>query len=124
MGYFLAKLDIHMNEDHHIDRHMFGTCGTVACAIGHSIAAGVVPPECVLSWRLIAEEFFVHDNSIEWSWCFDADWQTVDNTPKGAARRIYYMLRNGVPKEFEMYGEEEDFARMVPFYEYTTPEAK
>jgi hypothetical protein len=44
----------------------------------------------------------------EWMWCFDTYWAATDNTPGGAARRIEWLLKNGLPGNWEaqMMGEE------------------
>ena len=36
-------------------------------------------------------------STIAWHWCFGSEWGQCDNTPKGAAARIRYLLRHGRP---------------------------
>lgn len=74
-------------------------CGTVGCALGHGPAAGISskPHE---GWEEYSERCFVDWGSDAWEWCFAGEWQFRENTPKGAAARIYYMLEHGLPKDW------------------------
>lgn len=73
-------------------------CGTVGCAIGHGPAAGIPVIDRDNTWFWYADRVFQCDMD-EWDWCFSQDWLFVDNTPQGAAYRIYYMLDHGVPDD-------------------------
>lgn len=42
----------------------------------------------------------LEDMSVEWNWLFGSEWEDVDNTPKGAAKRIRIFLESGVPEAF------------------------
>ena len=33
-----------------------------------------------------------------WNYLFGQEWTHTDNTPKGAAQRIRYVVKNGLPK--------------------------
>lgn len=74
-------------------------CGAVACAIGHAPAAGIpaLPGEY---WAPYAVRVFelLHN---EWVWCFDGEWECIDNTPQGAAKRIRYLLAFGPPSDWK-----------------------
>lgn len=68
-------------------------CGTVACAAGHGPAAGI--EKTVEIWEHYIHINFINDEyQRELFWCFSGWWVDVDNTPKGAAKRIFYMLEN------------------------------
>jgi hypothetical protein len=87
-------------------------CGTVACAVGHGPAAGIKPSDYV-GWRhYTSEAFGARVLDPVWEWCFDARWSRKDNTPRGAAKRIFYMLENGAPPSvwnLESYANQERF---------------
>ena len=76
-------------------------CHTVACALGHGPYAGILPltAEGSRDWSDYQAEVFGLD-CFEWAWCFEAGWYRVDNTPKGAALRIFYLLDEGVPQRY------------------------
>jgi hypothetical protein len=89
------------------------SCGTVACAVGHGPAAGILVPEKMICpayaaiglprrvnwWSYSA--LFARDDSPEFEWLFSGRWSDVDNTPHGAAARIRYVLQHGAaPKGF------------------------
>lgn len=84
-------------------------CGSAGCAIGHGPYAGI-PKRGNELWveysdrALMSRE--VRTDTKCWYWCFSGDWKHTDNTPIGAARRILWMLGNGVPDEWQgqMYG--------------------
>jgi hypothetical protein len=76
-----------------------GGCGTVACALGHGPAAGVKPSDNVAGWYSYSlEAFGLPGHSTEWLWCFSDTWRQKDNTPRGAAKRIFYMLERRSPR--------------------------
>lgn len=80
-------------------------CGTSACALGHAPYVKGLP--AVEEDPIIEDHpdfdtycevvFNIHTDSDEWAWLFSQDWDDVDNTPKGAAKRIYWMLEHGLP---------------------------
>lgn len=102
-------------------RHNGGVaaCGTVACAIGHGPAAGILFED-----EDFGKTYFpgvgTLDNAPDWSkyslrfvdrqgedmafnWMFAGRWHTYDNTHRGAAARIRYYLDHGVPEGAEYY---------------------
>lgn len=81
-----------------------GTCGSAACAIGHGPAAGVPITYQDSSWQDYCDRVFIDvpRNLKMWHWCFSDSWENYDNTPRGAAQRIMYMLVYGVP--YTYYG--------------------
>lgn len=83
-------------------------CGTVGCALGWApFVDGLEPIESEyglrdLDWRTYSERITgFSTESDEWYWCFSDEWQYVDNTPKGAAKRIRYLVNYGLPKNWE-----------------------
>jgi hypothetical protein len=93
MGLFLTLNDVAINAWTTIRA---GACGTVACALGHGPAAGIILATKNADWDAYGEKAFelVFD---EWDWCFSSGWASVDNTPHGAAKRIRHLLDHGVP---------------------------
>ncbi len=80
-------------------------CGTAGCAVGHGPYAGI-PKRKGESWFAYSCRVFGlvpaddKTNAPAWNWCFDASWRGYDNTPEGAAKRIEWLLANGVPEGF------------------------
>lgn len=84
-------------------------CGTAACAVGHGPLAGIGDLQSMryTSWLAYTQQTFCDWDSCEFNWCFGCSWKPIDNTPKGAAKRIFYMLRTGqVPDMFDLSVEE------------------
>ena len=71
-------------------------CGAVACAVGHAPSAGI-PAFKNENWWDYSSRVLIDSDSLAWTWCFSGDWNGIDNTPKGAAKRILYLLDKGVP---------------------------
>ena len=77
-------------------------CDTVACAAGWGPAAGIPvdlrPGQTWVNWKQYIRENFLmpsaqpyeYDNV--YHWVFSEHWTHYDNTPKGAAARIRWML--------------------------------
>ena len=75
-------------------------CGTTACAAGYGPLAGIKPLPNE-TWHVYVSRVFTDQDSIIFNWCFAISWADVDNTPKGAAKRIELFLRNeGVPDNY------------------------
>ena len=103
---YLAKLPVGYGQFSMFDYISDGTppvdakeidCGTVACAIGHGPAAGIKAKQ-EEPWSCYEERVFALTSS-QWDWCFHSEWRFTDDTPQGAAKRILYMLENGVPDD-------------------------
>lgn len=72
-------------------------CGTVCCAVGNGPRAGIPAGRC-RNWSTYVDKFVTTDE--EYNWLFDYNWFCRDNTPKGAAYRIGYFLKCGIPSWF------------------------
>lgn len=89
-------------------------CGSGGCVIGHCVALdmenieknfmGIFGRIAYVQWS----EYFTDLNhySPEWRYLFSSSWGDIDNTRTGAAKRIRYVVKNGVPKRWkeEMIG--------------------
>jgi len=82
-------------------------CNTLGCVIGHCTILDKNPLPIMgfnqrIDFGLWSEGFTGIDvDEDEWKWCFDGDWDTIDNTPTGAAKRIEWLLNNGLPENWE-----------------------
>lgn len=90
-------------------------CGTVACAVGHGPAAGVLfrgefetiafweGKRKVPNWNTYSRRFAPTGTEM-WCWLFDSDWTEVDPHHWGAAARIRFILAgNEVPYPVSNY---------------------
>jgi hypothetical protein len=96
-------------------------CGTVGCAAGMGPFAGIKKKR-VEDWDDYCGRVFLESASREWDWCFGSSWQDIDNTPKGAARRIQYLLDKGVPDDF--YGPRSDIKTKYARVKVLKPEVE
>lgn len=88
-------------------------CGTVGCTAGHGPYAGI-PKEFGEGWgNYILRSFGVHVMDDAWDFLFSVWWSETDNTPTGAAKRILYFLKYGVP---DKYVPSENEREMVELY--------
>ncbi len=85
--------------DPHVKEAKKFPCGTVACAVGHAITAGVKNTAKYTTWWSYSDDYLLDSNSAEWDWCFEGSWSYTDDTPQGAGKRIKYLLENGLPKD-------------------------
>ena len=89
-------------------------CGTVGCALGWSpLIEGLeftdaeynVNSKDYSFYNYCDRVFNLDDNSNyrspQWDFLFSAEWTKFDNTPKGAANRIKFLVSEGVPSDFE-----------------------
>lgn len=123
------------SKEHRFDMRMFAegddaeqefqtTCGSVGCAVGHGPYAGI-PKKSAEDWFSYQRRVF-GAGSGQWVTFFSLGWVSVDNTPRGAARRILYSLANedetlshrGRAAFFEKYKKyrpkPEEFGRLSP----------
>ena len=104
----------------HMRRESQHPCGTTACAAGHlpRVEGCPLPREDELWHEYISRVTGLTVNSLlsrdyvegdreGFYWCFGSAWQNVDNTPHGAAQRIWRFLENGLPEDWmhQMTGE-------------------
>jgi hypothetical protein len=87
-------------------------CNSVGCVIGHSITLApnmvVRYPDQSIDFEEWSEEFTgIESSNNEWDWLFSSGWHGVDNSPEGAALRIEWFLKNGLPEDWneQMQGE-------------------
>lgn len=96
-------------------------CGTVACAVGHGPAAGILVPRSMLDstnglypidWVKYSGLFvglnWTHRRPQRdlWHFLFAGAWAEVDNHHYGAAARIRYILAgNPLPEDCNYYGD-------------------
>lgn len=73
-------------------------CGTVGCALGHCPYVGIPKFEHEKWWEYGLRVLGLTGKN--YSWCFDGAWACYDNTPKGAARRIAFMVDKGRLDEY------------------------
>lgn len=114
-------------------------CGTVACAVGHGPSAGVPfrkgkdfytgifrfcqdTPEP--DWDVYSTRFAPADTQV-WIFLFGCVWSGIDNTHRGAAARIRYILDgNSLPAALNDYayldctGEDEVAAILASYKKY------
>jgi len=75
-------------------------CKTVCCALGHGPYAGVPAGQDVTDWDKYCLKF-IPKNQLLRTWLFGYRWDTIDNTPKGAAYRIgHYLATGAIPEWF------------------------
>lgn len=94
--------------------HTTHQCETVGCLIGHCTILDHFEniPKTLgdINYERWSEQFFgLKCASREWKWCFAGEWSQTDNTPAGAAKRIRYLVNNGLPENWreQMLGEDE-----------------
>jgi len=77
-------------------------CGTAACGVGHGPYAGF-PIDGCRDWIDYCTKWFVDpkDDEAEFSWCFAGDWAKRDNTAIGVAKRIFWLLKHGLPDDWK-----------------------
>ena len=91
-------------------------CGTVGCALGHAPLFGFkyipmyeIHPGTLTErfnpkgerWEDFGKRVFgVSTMFRNWDWLFAGGWTIIDNTRRGAAQRIIYMLQYGVPEDW------------------------
>jgi len=92
-------------------------CGSVGCTVGTCTVLDV--ENVIKNFTDTDGEIEFGDWSVdftgllgggdEWDWCFDSAWRNTDNTPTGAALRIEWLLKYGLPENWmsQMRGREE-----------------
>lgn len=118
----VRKEDFHYNQDYAETKDMVvkgevDPCGTTACAAGwaaviHKRLRMRVPTKneslvagseyMVIDWEKFSGKLTGHNMTL-FKWLFDGSWTSWDNTPNGAARRIRYALKYGIPDDFDTF---------------------
>ena len=81
-------------------------CGFAACSVGWTPSMPGIPlPDADDDWETYGERIYdIERFSKAWNWCFDEKWSDIDNSPKGAAARMAYLLDNQELDEFSDRG--------------------
>jgi hypothetical protein len=102
-------------------KKQYNQCGTAACAVGHAPSLGHINKTFKIQklktpirdfhngdyykrftedWNDYCERVFgLEPDTDAWDYLFGSEWHEWDNTPTGAAKRIMYFLKRGVPSE-------------------------
>jgi len=152
MGLFIGEKDEYGNPKSDID-HLYAEyakknggvdqhgCGTVACAIGHGPAAGILFKKEELGkddlwddnedeWVEVTTPFwhsysgrFANIHSPMWNWLFGSEWDRADNHHHGAAARIRYILaKKPLPENFQ-FGSVPELDHVALYAEFRKQEA-
>jgi len=70
-------------------------CNTVACAVGCGPAAGVPVIDTDTGWSIYSQRVFT-SCARTWDFLFSISWVKIDNSSVGAAKRIEFLLENGL----------------------------
>lgn len=111
MGHFITAIPGDSSDKMAVSKMRASSfkCDCAACAAGwgavfHRELGFDLPlyqDSQTIDWSEI-EEIFTEDGSLQ-SWIFQGNWGgVVDDTAKGAARRIWYALRNGIPNNYRI----------------------
>jgi hypothetical protein len=96
------------NEDYSFEiqqRKKIHQCGTAACAVGYGPSAGVRVGKDDQTWQHYSARVFGYTvNGDDWEYMFSGSWDSYDNTPEGAAKRIGYVIEHGgAPAGWDFY---------------------
>jgi len=88
-------------------------CNSVGCAVGHctildveNIKKNFIDRYDIIDYLEWSSEFTgINYSSMKWAYLFVDDWMFIDNTPKGTANRIRYVVKYGFPNYIGMYEE-------------------
>lgn len=75
------------------------TCGTTGCAVGFAPFAGIAKTKKE-DWIGFTKRTLIDAGSNGFDWMFSLSWGDVDNTSKGASKRIVWFLKNGIPENY------------------------
>jgi hypothetical protein len=79
-------------------------CDSVACIIGHCTKLDAEPlpvgANGNIDFETWCDRFTELDSDNCWIWCFNGRWKYVDNTSEGAALRIEWLLKHGLPENW------------------------
>lgn len=117
----LLKMAIHIENIPQKDFDMYSfrkdgsslemECNSVGCAVGHCSILDIdnIQKNFINLGGIQFSEWSVEFTGIddeEWNYLFGDRWKYTDNTPKGTAKRIRYVVEYGFPKDMkqEIYG--------------------
>ena len=84
-------------------------CDSIGCIIGHCVildSLSNIPYDCdyhsngekSIDFHKWCREYTgIHFSSYSGLYLFSSEWSNIDNTPEGAAKRIRYFVKNGLP---------------------------
>jgi hypothetical protein len=84
-------------------QHGGSECGTSACAVGHAIGAGIAAQPGDHTWFVYGSRCFTEAYD-DYVFCFGGYWYHTDDTPRGAAARICFLLAGGSAAVQELCG--------------------
>jgi hypothetical protein len=98
-------------ESFHMSVYRLGSkvyhkCNSVGCVIGHCTVLDDfdnIPTlwDDEINFPEWSENYTgLASGESEWIWCFASLWNQTDNTPTGAADRIEWLLKNGLPEDW------------------------
>lgn len=94
-AYLKGKLKTEFNMEDYSDHCNSDNCGTVGCAAGHGPHAGIAKFHYE-PWSQYIDRVFTREYNAQ-KWLFSSYWKFTDNTARGAAARIDWYLKRGVP---------------------------
>jgi hypothetical protein len=85
-------------------------CGTPACAVGWAPSVpGLPEPTDSESYNRYSKRIFdLYGKINEWLWMFSSAWSMIDDTPHGAAARIYALIDGAIS-----FGPNEDMDEFI-----------
>ena len=93
-------LDSHRNEIRSVCD--IARCGTVMCSLGYAALSFPLKAGVHDNWEEFCRDIFgigPYENGLAWDFLFSEDWVDIDNTITGAADRIIYFLKHGIPDD-------------------------
>lgn len=90
-------------------------CGAAGCAVGHGPYFGI-KKHTEERWGQYCKRCFISYHKNGWDYLFSGHWGGFDNTPEGAAKRIIYSLKYGVPENLNT----KRYSEIVPLYSHLT----
>jgi len=84
-------------------QHETPECDSVGCIVGHCTILDTNPLPIYRSKAINFNEWsdqFTLLYGASWAWCFSERWARVDNTSEGAALRIEWLLKHGLPENW------------------------
>lgn len=97
-----AKFSMRCGHEAYMPKTVNKKCTDTNCIIGNCLHLDPhVSDETLLEtnyWGWAVQFTGLFYQSRSWNWIFHFEWGKVDNTPTGAAMRIEWLLKHGIPK--------------------------